>query len=487
MSHRYNLTPEAIAAANQISLQSQLQPGQVLSLPLGAPLPTPHSDPLRPAFATPSEPVVSDPNQPDSEQQQALEELHQQREQLRSYIEEWRSEASQSQSLTARETLAFQLNKSKDSASGVTSLSRPVLIASPIPAAASGTLIATQVPATSPVAASKASVYLVRPGDTLSAIAQRYGMSREELARANRISNPNLIKVGQQLHIPQLQAVNNPETAISSVFGGELPQPYLASQGAIDHTASDRLKADVQRLQDEYQGNSLLEVANLAQSAATKKEQVEHYNSEFPLNAQWRRRQEIFTSSTASNRQPRVTAEPPLTKVPATTAAAPIDPASFSRLQPGIGDLVSPELPPLSSPEQYLPGNPQPFTGYIWPAKGVLTSGYGRRWGRMHKGIDIAAPIGTPIVAAATGEVVTAGWNSGGYGNLVKLKHPDGSVTLYAHNSRILVKRGQKVNQGELVAEMGSTGYSTGPHLHFEIHLTGQGATNPMAFLPKDR
>ncbi|MCS6812054.1 MAG: peptidoglycan DD-metalloendopeptidase family protein [Cyanobacteria bacterium] len=150
--------------------------------------------------------------------------------------------------------------------------------------------------------------------------------------------------------------------------------------------------------------------------------------------------------------------------------------------RPLVGQTVSPELPPLGSADKYLPG--QEFNGYIWPARGVLTSGYGWRWGRMHRGIDIAGPIGTPIIAAAPGVVVTAGWNSGGYGNLVEIQHPDGSLTLYAHNSRILVQVGQQVSQGQQIAEMGSTGYSTGPHLHFEIHPRGQGAVNPIAMLP---
>lgn len=143
-------------------------------------------------------------------------------------------------------------------------------------------------------------------------------------------------------------------------------------------------------------------------------------------------------------------------------------------------EAISLKLPPLASSEEYLPSA---FDGYIWPAQGVLTSGYGWRWGRLHGGIDIAAPVGTPVLAAASGEVVTAEWNSGGYGNLIKLKHLDGSVTVYAHNNRNLVVRGQRVKQGEQIAEMGSTGYSTGSHLHFEIHPKSQGSVNPLAFL----
>lgn len=154
-------------------------------------------------------------------------------------------------------------------------------------------------------------------------------------------------------------------------------------------------------------------------------------------------------------------------------------------MSPAVGDIGSPNLPQLNSPDPYLPESQRPFRGYIWPAKGVFTSGYGWRWGRMHRGIDIAAPVGTPIFAAADGEVITAGWNSGGFGNLVKIRHYDGSVTLYAHNSKILVRRGQNVTQGQQIAKMGSTGFSTGPHLHFEIHPNGSKAVDPIAFLPK--
>ena len=150
---------------------------------------------------------------------------------------------------------------------------------------------------------------------------------------------------------------------------------------------------------------------------------------------------------------------------------------------PSIEKMVSPDWPPLGQADTYLPDDSMQFTGYTWPARGDLTSGYGWRWGRMHRGIDIAAPTGTPIIAAAPGIVTYADWNSGGYGNLVEIQHPNGSLTIYAHNSQILVKKGQKVSQGELIAKMGSTGRSTGPHLHFEIHPKGNGAVNPMAYL----
>ncbi|MBD2437278.1 peptidoglycan DD-metalloendopeptidase family protein [Nostoc sp. FACHB-110] len=157
------------------------------------------------------------------------------------------------------------------------------------------------------------------------------------------------------------------------------------------------------------------------------------------------------------------------------------------------GTKVSPQLPPLAAVEQYLPkpvdeAVPPPSSSsvaYIWPAKGVFTSGYGWRWGRMHKGIDVANATGTPVYASADGVIEKAGWNKGGYGNLVDIRHPDGSMTRYGHNSKILVRVGQQVRQGETIALMGSTGFSTGPHSHFEIHPSGKGAVNPIAFLPQ--
>jgi murein DD-endopeptidase MepM/ murein hydrolase activator NlpD len=98
----------------------------------------------------------------------------------------------------------------------------------------------------------------------------------------------------------------------------------------------------------------------------------------------------------------------------------------------------------------------------------------------MHKGIDIANSTGTPIIAVQNGRVTFAGWSDGGYGYLVEISHEDGSRSLYAHQSRILVQEGEEVRQGQQIGLMGSTGRSTGPHLHFEIHSPGYGAINPL-------
>jgi murein DD-endopeptidase MepM/ murein hydrolase activator NlpD len=177
---------------------------------------------------------------------------------------------------------------------------------------------------------------------------------------------------------------------------------------------------------------------------------------------------ELSQSPLIVGRQLRLQASPGTTRI-----------HSWITLRPSTSGGASwPETPSYDrSPGQPMEGR------WLWPANGVFTSAYGWRWGRMHKGIDIANNVGTPILAAQDGQVTFAGWNDGGYGYLVEITHPDGSRSLYAHQSRILVQVGEEVSQGQQIGQMGSTGRSTGPHLHFEIHAPGLGAVNPMRFL----
>ena len=131
-------------------------------------------------------------------------------------------------------------------------------------------------------------------------------------------------------------------------------------------------------------------------------------------------------------------------------------------------------------------GNPanNPTMPSIWPTTGVVTSPYGLRWGGtdFHPGIDIANDMGTPIVATADGVVEYAGWNAGGYGNMVDINHGNGLMTRYGHASQVVVSAGQYVKRGQLIAYMGSTGFSTGPHVHYEVHVNGQ-RVNPISYL----
>lgn len=119
----------------------------------------------------------------------------------------------------------------------------------------------------------------------------------------------------------------------------------------------------------------------------------------------------------------------------------------------------------------------------LWPVKGTVTSKFGRRGSRMHDGIDIGANEGTPVHAAASGEVVYADSRLNGYGKLVIIRHGRNLFTAYGHNQRMLVRKGARVRAGEVIARVGHTGRASGPHLHFEVR---QGSTpvNPLAYLP---
>jgi hypothetical protein len=119
---------------------------------------------------------------------------------------------------------------------------------------------------------------------------------------------------------------------------------------------------------------------------------------------------------------------------------------------------------------------------FRWPTEGRLSSGFGRRWGRMHEGIDLAAAPGTPVRAAESGRVIYSGHGLGAYGNVVIVRHSKNYTTVYAHNRRLLVRRGTWVERGDKIAEVGATGRATGPHLHFEVRR-GHEPRNPLDYL----
>jgi murein DD-endopeptidase MepM/ murein hydrolase activator NlpD len=146
------------------------------------------------------------------------------------------------------------------------------------------------------------------------------------------------------------------------------------------------------------------------------------------------------------------------------------------------GDRTPPEQIVAAPSARGGTGTSAPWraAGFVWPSYGRLTQ---RFWLPAHPAIDIGAPTGTPVVAADEGTVITAGWSSVGYGNLIMIRHPDGYVTLYAHLNNIGVSYGDYVARGQRIGSVGSTGRSTGPHLHFEIQ-TGGRSYNPLVYLP---
>jgi murein DD-endopeptidase MepM/ murein hydrolase activator NlpD len=174
----------------------------------------------------------------------------------------------------------------------------------------------------------------------------------------------------------------------------------------------------------------------------------------------------------AQTREDRHAAEEDLDALQAASA----DLAARIRAAQAAAAAAAPESPPSGGASS---GGGVSTSGFIWPVSGVVTSGFGWRWGRMHEGIDISAPCGTPIRAVASGTVIFSGW-MGGYGNIVVVDHGNGLSSAYAHQSAIYASGG--VSQGQTIGAVGTTGSSTGCHLHFEVRVNG-GAVDPMGYL----
>jgi murein DD-endopeptidase MepM/ murein hydrolase activator NlpD len=368
----------------------------------------------------------------------------------------------------------------------------------------------------------QATNYKVKAGDTLTAIAHQHGLPLKTLIAANQLADPNRIQIAQRLIVPMAasQEIDSqqPITAITenntyAGMGGNISDDDSVVETNLQEVAEiqkqqsaaaaraqngDRhvqnLRADIEKLQQRYRTQRLLSQAVPGEKPALKANggdrllqklrQTGSVDSKATQN--FNAKQASKTLDREAPKQPQRPVQPHTQDESGNTlATAPIGRDATDSLQSIQQRNVSPSLPPLGSADTYLPKPKISNQGFIWPARGKLSSGYGYRWGRMHRGIDIAAPVGTPIFAAAAGVVIKSGWNSGGYGNLVDIQHADGTITRYAHNQRLLVHKGQTVYQGQQVSEMGSTGFSTGPHLHFEIHPSGKKAVNPMAFLPR--
>ena len=294
-------------------------------------------------------------------------------------------------------------------------------------------------------------IYRVQPGDTINRIAQKLQVSKADLIALNKINNSNIIFVNQQLKIPAA-VTTAPLDATSRSPSTTLTSSKLTSKTNIPASTPKQ--------------NSV------SPTAPTEDPYITKLKQEIDLLREQSRDRE------STNSVDLPTASRSLEK---SASGVDLDLVSQNNLNSELlkTQAIALRLPPLPPSEEYLPSA---FDGYIWPAQGVLTSGYGWRWGRLHRGIDIAAPIGTPVLAAASGVVVGAGWHSG-YGNLIKIEHLDGSVTLYGHTNKILVTHAQKVEQGQQIAEMGNTGNSTGSHLHFEIHPKSKEAIDPLVLL----
>jgi len=265
----------------------------------------------------------------------------------------------------------------------------------------------------------------VRAGETLYAISRRYGVPVRSLIEANGLAPPYALAAGRRLAVPQvrLHAVQPGETlySVSRLYG-------------IDTTT-------------------------LARSNALPPPYIVFVGQSLVLPAP------VQLADGVTAPEPKPSAE-----------ARPLPPP---RIEPAAGPPPRTELAALPPPRAGAPGG-----RFLWPVRGRLLSDYGTsEGGTRNDGINIAAPAGTTVLAADAGTVAYAGNELRGYGNLILIKHANGWMTAYAHNSALLVKRGEKVRRGQPIARIGATGAVTRPQLHFEVRH-GAKALDPSDYLP---
>ena len=283
--------------------------------------------------------------------------------------------------------------------------------------------------------------HTVRPGENLHRIASEYGTTVEALVALNELADPNRLSVGQRIVVrldPQIHIVQARETLsqIAARYGVAIAD-LAAWNGVLD---PNRI----------FPGQELIVSAHAVRHKVARGENV-------TLIA---RRYGVTVASIAALN----------------------DLGDLNRL--AVGQVLL--IPPTGGGvvEALAATRPLAYRRSLdrWPVQGTISSDFGLRNGRMHEGIDIAVTHGSPVRAVAPGLVSYADW-AGSYGLLVKIDHGGGVETRYAHNSRLVAKPGEYVEAGQIVARAGSTGRSTGPHVHFEIRVDGE-SVNPRPWLP---
>lgn len=361
-----------------------------------------------------------------------------------------------------------------------------------------------------------AKVHQVQAGDTLYKLTQVYHVDAAAIATSNGISAVTDLPIGTQLVIPPIEGIVykvQPDDTLS-----QIANLYQVSQQAISHAsgilATDYLRieqplvipGDVSSLIQRREGKTKQELVikrdmlrqRLLQLTNEVPTLTSLYSSQFTeqslTDKSWISRFHFQGVQIPTELAMLPESEARMTTVEMFRLTKDLE--TLDRLVTNQEQLIAStipnsdnrnqlqtNLPTLSAKDDLFDKNTN--SALIWPTQGTISSGYGWRWGKIHQGIDIAAPVGTPVWAAAIGIVEFAGWDDSGYGNMLDIRHRDGSITRYAHLNVLFVKQGDTVIQSQVVAAVGSTGNSTGPHLHFEIRPQGGIATDPMAYLAK--
>ncbi len=277
---------------------------------------------------------------------------------------------------------------------------------------------------------------IVQRGETLYAIARRYDVPVRSLIEANGLAPPYALAAGRRLAVPQIRQ-------------------HIIQPGETLYSVSRLYGVDTSTL---ARGNGLKSPFTVVVGQA------------LALPAPVQPPEPVAAPGAIAGRSPVAEPQP---------VAPPAKPPRPAEIEPAAGPLSRAELAALPPPS----AAPRGGRSFLWPVRGRLIGRFGTGEGGTHNdGINIAVPAGTPVVAAEAGTVAYAGNELRGYGNLVLIKHANGWMTAYGHNSVLLVRRGERVRRGQPIARVGSTGAVSEPQLHFEIRR-GSKALDPDDYL----
>jgi murein DD-endopeptidase MepM/ murein hydrolase activator NlpD len=288
---------------------------------------------------------------------------------------------------------------------------------------------------------------------------QRYAFLQEQFRKAEAVLNRRLVDIYE----------SDPASSLDIFLGSRnLNEALDQVEYLIDIGVQDR------RIANEV---SYARTQVRAARAKTKKVRTNVRGETAVIAARTNQAREVRDELVGARNDLADTKQQKLTDLSQLSAQDRADIGEIDALQAASAALAS----RIRAAQSSAPTSAPSASGLVWPVSGPVTSPFGWRWGRMHEGIDIGVAYGTAIHAAASGTVIYCGWESG-YGNLTVIDHGGGLATAYGHQSSIAVSCGQQVSQGEVIGYVGSTGHSTGPHLHFEVRVNGS-PVDPMGYL----
>lgn len=333
---------------------------------------------------------------------------------------------------------------------------------------------ARPMPAAAAPAPSAGTTIIVGTSDTLEILAQRYRVSTAEILRANGYKGPRRLQPGQQLVIPSRNAAvaqAAPIAAPASVPPAPRPVATAAPGPARVHYVNN--------------GDTLMNIARRNNISLGELARYNNLTTTTKLKPGMKINVPGAQVAAAAPAQPQMQAPAPAAAAPVRMAnVAPTTPAE----PPQKARMVAPtETPQAAAPAEASPVKAAEATGALpsfrWPARGRVITAYGAKTnGKSNDGINLAVPEGTPVKAAEDGVVAYAGNELKGYGNLVLIRHSNGYVSAYAHASELMVKRGETIKRGQVIAKSGQSGEVSSPQLHFEIRK-GSTPVDPLKFL----